>query len=93
MLLNNHELNGPLTVKKKIQENPHDLRHVSTEELLKINMENVRERERAKSKMKENEMAKNMIRENKFEFHNRERILGLSEVPLEKTYDGRSNIK
>jgi hypothetical protein len=56
-------------------------------------MENVREREKSKSKLRENEMAKNMIRENKFEFHTRERLLGLPEVPLERPYDGRSNIK
>lgn len=34
-----------------------------------------------------------MIREKKFDFHSKERSLGLSEVPLERPYDGKSVIK
>jgi hypothetical protein len=56
-------------------------------------MDNARERVKIKRNMADNDMAKNMIRESKFMFHEREKYLGLPEVPLEKAYDGRSNIK
>jgi hypothetical protein len=34
-----------------------------------------------------------MLKESKFEFHVRERAVGLNEVPLERPFDGRSTIK
>jgi hypothetical protein len=34
-----------------------------------------------------------MLKESKFEFHIREKAVGLPEVPLERPYDGRGVIK
>jgi hypothetical protein len=87
--------------KKKLQKtitfgvNAHSLKQISTEDLLQLAYQNVNknEREGKKSQVKENEMAKNMLKEGKYEFHIREKTLGLPEVPLERPYDGRSNIK
>jgi hypothetical protein len=66
---------------------------MSTDELLKLNLRKSTTQDTTKTNKKENEMAKNMVRETKFEFHQREKALGLSQVPLEKPFDGRSHIK
>lgn len=52
-----------------------------------------KDQEKTKQGKKQNVLAHNMIRENKYDFHQRERILGLPEVPLEKPYDSRSSLK
>ena len=46
-----------------------------------------------REKKDRSDMVKTMRREMKFDFHQRERALGLPEIPLERPYAGRSSIK
>ena len=69
------------------------MKDISSAELLNLAEQNTKKHLGKKVIVKENLMVKNMLNEGKFEFHTREKVLGLLSVPLERPYDSKLNIK